>query len=111
VGWPTHHTPPGTEMTSFALRCAQLGVQFSWLDAGVHVPIVPGIAALFRARVRDHAGNLLLMGEDSALEPRAQILLAVLCVSTGGEKPHAPAASRRRFMKALIGVCQLPLYI
>ena len=81
VGWPTRHTPPGTEMTSFALRCGQLGVKFSWLDAGVHVPIVPGLFALFRQRVRDHAGNLLLMGEDSALEPRTQTFLAVYCVS------------------------------
>lgn len=86
VGWPTRHTPPGTEMTSFALRCSQLGVQFSWLDAGVHVPIVPGIVALFHNRVRDHAGNLLLMREDSALEPRTQTLLAVFCVSAGFAK-------------------------
>ena len=35
VGFPVEHTAPGTEMTTFALRCAAAGVCFSWLDAGM----------------------------------------------------------------------------
>ena len=66
VGWPTEYTPPGTEMTSFALRCQDKGARFAWLDAGVRARH-PGAVALFRSRVRDHAGALLLMGEDVAL--------------------------------------------
>ena len=47
VGWPTEYTPPGTEMTSFALRCQDKGARFAWLDAGVHAPVTPGAVALF----------------------------------------------------------------
>ena len=83
VGWPTEYTPPGTEMTSFALRCQDKGARFAWLDAGVHAPVTPGAVALFRSRVRDHAGALLLMGEDVALSAQAQIFLGLTCVSAG----------------------------
>lgn len=83
VGWPTEYTPPGTEMTSFALRCQDKGARFAWLDAGVHAPVTPGAVALFRSRVRDHAGALLLMGEDVALSAEAQIFLGLTCVSAG----------------------------
>ena len=53
VGWVSRRTPPGTEHTSFALRCSNRGAQFAWLDAGVHVPVFPGgFAALFARRIR-----------------------------------------------------------
>eukprot|EP00228_Micromonas_bravo_P000829 CAMPEP_0203008822 /NCGR_PEP_ID=MMETSP1401-20130829/8394_1 /ASSEMBLY_ACC=CAM_ASM_000894 /TAXON_ID=38833 /ORGANISM="Micromonas pusilla, Strain CCAC1681" /LENGTH=768 /DNA_ID=CAMNT_0049750487 /DNA_START=26 /DNA_END=2329 /DNA_ORIENTATION=+ len=66
VGWVSSRTPPGTEHTSFAMRCSHRGAQFAWLDAGVHVPVAPGgFAALFRRRAREHAALARLLFEES----------------------------------------------
>ena len=70
VGWVSRHTPPGTEHTSFALRCSNRGAQFAWLDAGVHVPVAPGgFAALFARRAREHASLARLLTEESRRRP------------------------------------------
>ncbi len=103
VGWVSRRTPPGTEHTSFALRCSNRGAQFAWLDAGVHVPVAPGgFAALFARRAREHASLARLLVEESlphvgreggkeedekdengsaTLNPASQTLLATMCVS------------------------------
>ena len=104
VGWVSRRTPPGTEHTSFALRCSNRGAQFAWLDAGVHVPVAPGgFAALFARRAREHAALARLLTEESlsprketagrkptdeedeygsaTLNPASQTLLATMCVS------------------------------
>ena len=97
VGWVSRHTPPGTEHTSFALRCSNRGAQFAWLDAGVHVPVPPGgFAALFARRAREHASLARLLMEETiageegksrrsldgaGLDPASQTLLASMCVS------------------------------
>ena len=109
VGWVSSRTPPGTEHTSFALRCSHRGAQFAWLDAGVHVPVPPGgFAALFCRRAREHAALARLLAEEShdsrdsgrdatnartekveeedeggsvGLSPVSQTLLATMCVS------------------------------
>ena len=47
--------PPRTEMTSFALRAQARGARFAWLDAGVHVPVRPGVcrrSSAFASRTR-----------------------------------------------------------
>ena len=70
VGWVSRHTPPGTEHTSFALRCSNRGARFAWLDAGVHVPVAPGgFAALFARRAREHASLARLLTEESRRRP------------------------------------------
>ena len=73
----------GFELTSFALRCSNNGVKFSWLDAGVHVPIVANIWKLFKVRARDHHSALVLMRDEAALDHAHRASLSLACVSAG----------------------------
>lgn len=83
VGFKGMEVHDGFELTSFALRCSNNGVKFAWLDAGVHVPIVSNIWKLFKVRARDHHSALVLMRDDSALDPTHRASLTLACVSTG----------------------------
>ena len=91
VGWVNDGTPPGTEHTAFTLRCLNRGARFSWLDAGVHVPVTQGSFALFKNRARENASLNQLLVEDSSdpvtrISPATQTLLATMCVSSGFAK-------------------------
>ena len=83
VGFGNMDVHDGFELTSFALRCSNNGVKFSWLDAGVHVPIVANIWKLFKVRARDHHSALVLMRDEAALDHTHRASLSLACVSAG----------------------------
>lgn len=83
VGFNDMDVHDGFELTSFALRCSNSGVKFSWLDAGVHVPIVGNIWKLFKSRARDHHSALVLMRDENALDHVHRASLTLACVSGG----------------------------
>ena len=68
VGFKDMAVHGGSKLTAFALRCSNNGVKFSWLDAGVHVPIVSNIWKLFKLRARDHHSALVLMRDETVLD-------------------------------------------
>ena len=83
VGFKDMAVHDGFELTAFALRCSNNGVKFSWLDAGVHVPIVSNIWKLFKLRARDHHSALVLMRDETVLDHTHRASLTVACVSAG----------------------------
>jgi hypothetical protein len=84
VGFADMDVHDGFELTAFALRCSNNGVKFSWLDAGVHVPIpTSNVWKLFKLRARDHHSALVLMRDESALDHSHRASLTLACVSAG----------------------------
>ena len=74
--------PAGHGDDLFALRCQDKGARFA-VRRGRARARHPGRRRAVSPRVRDHAGALLLMGEDVALSAQAQIFLGLTCVSAG----------------------------
>ena len=50
LGFDCGPTPPGAELTLFALRCRDRGAQFAWLDAPVDVPCAASLSELAERR-------------------------------------------------------------